>query len=194
MKNLSLIACVNLENVIGLKSKPYDLPYRISSDLKRFKELTTGHRIVMGMNTFCSMKFKFPLGLPKRQNVVVTRKTKETYPLNSDEETQLCFIGQNTQFPQCLELFKDEPEVFIIGGGEIYDQTIKMASKLYLTIVYDKLSEKPKFDEDDMILFPEQKNDDWREIEKTEPMIDEKTGLVFSYVTFERISKFRLIQ
>ena len=185
MKNISLIACISLDNVIGVKDVE-GLPYRISTDLKRFKELTTGHTIIMGSKTYDSIGSK---PLPNRQNVVISRNVEETHILDISFHKPLCFIGQNMEFPGCLRIFKNDPEVFIIGGGEIYAQTIDLASKLYLTIVVDNFSKNSKFkhiDENDKILFPEVKMSDWNETFISEIFFDEKSGLYFYYQNFER--------
>ena len=185
MKNISLITCISLDNVIGI-SNVEGLPYRISADLKRFKELTTGHTIIMGSKTYDSIGSK---PLPNRQNVVITRNVEETHILDISFHKQLCFIGQNMKFPGCLRIFKNEPEVFIIGGGEIYAQTINLASKLYLTIVVDNFSKNEKFkhiDKNDRILFPEFKMIEWNETFISETFQDAKSGYYFYYKTYER--------
>ena len=97
---LSIIAAVARNGAIGYKNK---LLYRLKGDMKRFKELTTNHTIIMGKNTFLSL----PKGaLPNRRNIVLTRK---------DEHFEGCETFHSID--EALEACKTENEVFIIGGA-----------------------------------------------------------------------------
>ena len=117
MKNLSIIAAVARNNAIG---KGGDLLCHLSADLQRFKALTTQHTIIMGRRTFESL----PKGaLPNRRNIVVTRNPAFSAP---GVETFL-------SLEDALWAAKDDGEVFVIGGEQIYRETIAMASRLYLT-------------------------------------------------------------
>lgn len=112
---LIIIAAVNKKRVIGREGK---LPWSIPEDLKRFKELTTGHTILMGRKTFESIGKP----LPNRQNVVLSSKRikgVETY----------------TSLELALDVLHNEDIVFVIGGGEIYSQTLTRANEIFLTIV-----------------------------------------------------------
>lgn len=126
------------------------LLWHIPEDLKRFKNITSGHAIIMGRKTFESIGRP----LPNRTNIVVT----------SDKS----FIAENctichTIEDALIEAKKIEPEeVFIIGGGQVYNQTINLADKLYLTIV------EGEFEAD--AFFPDYSN--FKEI-KEEPGSDE---------------------
>ncbi len=118
---ISIIAAIASGNrALG---KDNNLIYKIPEDLKRFKELTSGHIIIMGRKTFESIG----KALPNRTNIVVTHDPN--------------FSGENVVVTHSLdealrlaELRGDE-EVFIIGGGQIYQEAINKADKLYLTIV-----------------------------------------------------------
>lgn len=117
---LSIIAAVARNGAIGYKNK---LLYRLKGDMKRFKELTTNHTIIMGKNTFLSL----PKGaLPNRRNIVLTRK---------DEHFEGCETFHSID--KALEACKTENEVFIIGGAMLYSMAIDKADKLYITEVYD---------------------------------------------------------
>jgi dihydrofolate reductase len=103
--------------VIGAEGK---LPWHIPEDLQRFKALTTGHTIIMGRKTFESIGRP----LPKRTNIVVTR----------DSQWQAEGVAVAPSIEAALQKALGD-EAFIIGGGEIYEQTVDQADRLYLTLV-----------------------------------------------------------
>ena len=116
---LIIIAALNRKRVIGKDGK---LPWHISEDLKRFKRLTLGHTVLMGRKTYDSMGKP----LAERRNVVLTTGSLagvETYPN----------IGI------ALDALKEEAKVFIIGGGQLYEQFLEHADELHLTIVDNDL-------------------------------------------------------
>lgn len=121
---LSHIAAIAKNKVIGVDG---DLPWNIPEDMKFFRTKTSGHIIVMGRKTFES----FPKPLKNRLHVVITRqqdyKAPEGVHVYSSIEEALKFC--ETQVDQWGE------EVFIIGGGEIYKQTLDKADQLYLTLI-----------------------------------------------------------
>ncbi|HTP79911.1 MAG TPA: dihydrofolate reductase [Bacteroidota bacterium] len=112
---LILIAALNRKRVIGIGGK---LPWHISEDLKRFRQLTTGHVVLMGRRTFESLGKP----LPRRRNVVLTSRALpgvETYPT----------------LASALEALRNEETVFVIGGGKVFNETLALADELKLTIV-----------------------------------------------------------
>mgnify|MGYP003393249244 CR=1 FL=1 len=116
---ISMIAAIASGNrALG---KNGDLIYKIPEDLKRFKEITSGHPIIMGRKTFESIGRP----LPNRVNIVITR------------DPNFSVEGVNTvhSLDEALRQAQGDDEVFIIGGGQIYNEAIKKADKLYLTIV-----------------------------------------------------------
>lgn len=115
---ISLIVAMSKNHVIGINN---ELPWHIPGDLARFKELTTNHTIIIGRKTHESIGKL----LPNRRTIVVSRT------LNPKEHE----FDVVSSIEQALELCKDEDEVFIAGGGEIYKETLKIAEVLYLTIV-----------------------------------------------------------
>ena len=119
---LSIIACISQNNrAIGYQNR---LLYHIKSDLTRFRELTTGHTIIMGRKTYESL----PNGaLPHRRNIVVSRSMKEM---------EGCEVYPNLDAALKAAEGKTE-ETFIIGGESIYRQSLPAARKLYLTVVDD---------------------------------------------------------
>ena len=116
---LTIIAAASTNNVIGFNNK---LIWNIPNDLKRFKELTLGHSVIMGRKTFESL----PNPLPKRRNIIVTKN--KDYSRNGIEVT--------SNIEDAIDLCKSDSQPFIIGGGEIYSQTIEIVDKIELTRVF----------------------------------------------------------
>ncbi len=135
---MNIIVAVAENNVIGCHNK---LIWHISEDLKRFKRLTTGHPIIMGRKTYDSIG----RALPNRLNVVISR--------NADLKIEGCEVVGSLD--EALKLTEGQ-DPFVIGGGEIYRQALPLATKLYLTKVY----QSPDGD----TLFPEIKEGEWNEI------------------------------
>ena len=131
---LSHIAALGKNKVIGSKGS---LPWHLPEDLKFFRQKTLGHIIVMGRKTFES--FKKPL--EDRLHVVVTRK--KNYPVSEKIEV---FNNIESAFGFCAsQSQKWGEEVFIIGGGEIYKQTLDYAHRLYLTLIDDEFDGDTKY-------------------------------------------------
>lgn len=116
---ISIIAAIDEKRGIG---KAGQLPWHISEDLKRFKQITSGHTVIMGRKTFESIGKP----LPNRVNIVITSQTQN---MNSTSE-DLIFVNS---LEKALEKAKDD--VFIIGGGQVYAESIAKADKLYLTLI-----------------------------------------------------------
>ena len=122
---ITIIVAIAENGAIGYKN---ELLYRISADLKRFKALTTGHTVLMGRKTFLSL----PKGaLPNRRNVVLTR----------DSSIQFEGAETFTSIDSVLASVREDEQLFIIGGAEIYKQTMAIADKLEVTLVHDVPSE-----------------------------------------------------
>ena len=121
---ISLIVAVAEDRAIGDKG---NLLWHLSSDLKRFKAITTGHTIIMGRKTYDSL----PNGaLPNRRNIVISRQLKSL----KDAEVY-------SDIDEALKATSDEDTVYIIGGGEIYNKTFPLAEELHLTLVYKSYPE-----------------------------------------------------
>ena len=119
---ISMIAAIASKNrAIG---KNNELIYHISEDLQRFKKITSGHIVIMGRKTFESIGKV----LPNRINIVVTRN------LNFQAENVIVTHSLDEAL-RLAELKSPDDEVFVIGGGQIYEEAISKADKLYLTIV-----------------------------------------------------------
>ena len=167
---LSIIACISKTNrAIGYQNR---LLYHIKSDLTRFRELTTGHTIIMGRKTYESL----PNGaLPHRRNIVVSRSLKEM---------EGCEVYPNLE--AALKAAEGEfGETFIIGGESIYRQSLPAARKLYLTVVDDTeinnnaaANDAPQQAD---AFFPEINPEEWELIEKE---MRNENGLSFSFLTY----------
>jgi len=120
---VNIIAAIGKNRELGKDNK---LLWYIPEDFKRFKDLTSGHTVIMGRKTYESLPEKFR-PLPNRVNVVVTRNVNF-----KAEGVTVCH-----SIEEALQFAKQEktPEIFIIGGASIYEQGIKYADKLYLTLV-----------------------------------------------------------
>ncbi len=162
MYKVALIAAVAQNNAIGINNK---LIYWLPNDLKRFKELTTGHTIIMGSNTFRSL----PKGaLPNRRNIVLSRKESE-------------FAGAEhfTSLEEALANCIDEEIVYIIGGEQLYKTALPIADILCLTEVKDTPAQADAF-------FPAFDKKEWEVIEQTDYTADEKHSHDYSFITYLR--------
>lgn len=158
---ISIIVAIAANRAIGADNS---LLCRLSNDMKRFKELTTGHTIIMGRKTFESL----PKGaLPNRKNVVVSRS--RCVPFENCE----IFDDLTT----AIEQHKDDPEVFIIGGGQIYEQTLPYADKLYVTYIHHAFDNADTF-------FPVIDTDIWVLTSNEDHPADEKNTYPYSFQTY----------
>ena len=159
---ISIIVAIAENYAIG---KNNDLLWHLPNDLKRFKELTTGHKIVMGKNTYLSLP-KRPL--PNRENIVITDIAGELF----DGATTVYSIDQ------AIALIGKDEEAFIIGGGMIYRQFLPLADRLYLTKVHHS------FDAD--VYFPEIDYSKWDEISCEHYQGNENNVYDYSYLILDR--------
>lgn len=159
---ISLVAAAADNNVIG---KNNTLPWRMPADMKFFMNLTMGHTVVMGRKTYESMGRP----LPKRKNVVITR--------NKDFKAEGCIVVSSLQ--EMKELCKEDGEVFIIGGAEIYKLSMKLADKIYLTRIHGDFEGDAHF--------PEIHADIWAETSKTGYLADEKNPYPYTFLVYSRI-------
>ena len=135
MKNIKI--AINYNNAIV---KNNQLLYHISEDLKHFKILTTGHKIIMGTKTFLSLPDTKPL--VGRDNIILTRNKKDfvdkiasTHPYRTFDNLIVC-----TDLQDLINTYKDsKEEIFVIGGSEIYNQFLPYANRIYLTQIKDNL-------------------------------------------------------
>lgn len=159
---ISLIVAVAEDRAIGDKG---NLLWHLSSDLKRFKAITTGHTIIMGRKTYDSL----PNGaLPNRRNIVISKQLKSL----KDAEVY-------SDIDEALKATADEDIVYIIGGGEIYNKTFPLAEELHLTLVHKSYPEADT-------RFPEWKLTDWNILKQEQIGQDEKNELDSVYYHLTR--------
>lgn len=157
---ISIIAAVARNRAIG---KDNNLIYRLPNDLKRFKQLTTGNTIIMGRKTFESL----PKGaLPNRRNIVLTR-------------SDATFAGCDTyrSLDEALKNCADNEDIYIIGGGSIYAQSMEMADRLCLTEIDDTPEEADTF-------FPDYS--EWHETWRENHDKDERHEHKYAFVNYEK--------
>jgi len=128
---VSIIAIVAKNRAIGYKNK---LLYNIPEDMKHFKEITTGHVVIMGENTFHSMNDR---PLSQRTNIILT--------LDPHFSAANCLIAHSMEEAITMAKAQNQGEFFFIGGGQIYKQALPLADKLYLTIVDDEPTQADTF-------------------------------------------------
>ena len=115
---VNIIVCVNNKNCIG---KDNNLLCYLPSDLKNFKKITSGNVVIMGRKTFESLGSK---PLPKRKNIVITR---------SDVEFEGVFTAHSLE--EAVSMAEGDEEIFIMGGAQIYAQSLDIADRMYITRV-----------------------------------------------------------
>jgi len=155
---ISLIAALGKNNVIGVDNK---LPWKLSADLKRFKAITSGKPVIMGRKTFESIGRP----LPNRTNIIITR--------DKNYRADGCVIVNSAE--EALNAAKENEEVMIIGGAQIYAEFLPKANKMYLTVI------EKEFEGD--AYFPEYNDHEWKIIHKED---HEDDGLRYSFVDLER--------
>ena len=158
---ITIIVAAGENNAIG---KDNDLIWHLSDDLKRFKSLTNGHHIIMGRKTFES----FPKPLPNRTHIVITRQSDYQAP-------EGVIIVNNLE--DALDAARRDPQPFIIGGGEIYKQSMAIANKLEITRVHHSFENADTF-------FPEIDKNIWKEISREERKKDDKHAYDFTFLTY----------
>ncbi len=164
MMKISLIAAVAANNAIG---KNNELLWHLPADFKHFKNTTSGHFILMGRKTFES----FPKPLPNRTHLIVTRQKEYPVPEN-------CFAFQTIEDALEFSKSKNQETLYIIGGAEIYKQTLSIADELIITHV------KAAFDGADAF-FPEIPSE-WDIFSEEIHKSDEKNKYDFTIITYRK--------
>jgi dihydrofolate reductase len=162
---LSIIAAISDNGVIGRNG---DLPWRQSADLKRLKALTMGHHMIMGRKTFETLEKV----LPGRTIVVVTRQP--------DFAPEGVVVVRS--IPEAVERVAGDPEPFIAGGAEIYQQSLHIADRMYLTRVHADLEGDTFFPEFDDVA-------EWKLIDAEHFEADEKNQYPYTFLTYERVGR-----
>ena len=163
MSEISIVAAVADNYAIGKGNK---LPWHLPADLKHFRELTTGHAVVMGKRTFESL----PNGpLPNRRNVVLTSVMSEGVNEGYFEADSL---------EDAFYLCEKEEKIFIVGGAAVYRQSLEIADSLYITWVHHEFSAD--------IYFPEVDFSKWEEVSRQDLPADDKNPYPYSFVHYKR--------
>lgn len=161
---ISIIAAMGKNRVIG---KDNQLMWSLPQELQYFKKTTMGHHLIMGRKTFES----YPKVLPGRVSIVVTSNPQLKLPLE---------IIRAASIEDALSLaqYEGEEEVFIIGGANVYAQTIDQADRLYLTVV--------DFEEEGDAYFPEFDEAAFQEVSQTHVAKDDKNPYAWTAFVFDR--------
>jgi len=139
---ISLLVAMDEKRGIGVNNR---LPWRLPSDLKRFRALTMGHHLIVGRKTFESIG----RSLPGRQMIIVTRQ--------AGCQAEGCLIAHSVEGAVNLARARGESEVFICGGAEIYAQALPFAQRIYLTLVHAEVEADTFFPEWDEEMWVEEK-------------------------------------
>ncbi|WP_350290408.1 dihydrofolate reductase [uncultured Croceitalea sp.] len=162
MSKLIIIAAAAENNALGINN---DLPWHLPDDFKRFKSLTTGHKIIMGRKTLES----FPKALPNREHIVITRDKKYQPKFK-------CTLVNSIE--AAIALTTDDEQAYIIGGGEIYKQSLEFATHIELTRVHANI-EADTF-------FPEVNLNEWLLVKEEYHAKDDRHEYDFTYLTYKR--------
>lgn len=163
---LSHIVAASENNVIGVRN---GLPWKLSNDFKYFKNKTWAMPVIMGRRTFESMN----KALPGRINIVLTKKT--------DWHPEDIFIVNNLEDAFRQARNTEAKEIFVIGGGKIFEQTVDLISRIYLTRVHTTV-------EGDTF-YPEISLDKWKLISEESFSADEKNNFPHTFEVWEKLDK-----
>lgn len=158
---ISLIAALAENRVIGINNA---LPWRLPNDLRHFRRLTTGHAVVMGRKNYESIGKP----LPDRTNIVVTRNPRYLAPG--------CIVVHS--LAEAIAAAGADPEIFVIGGAEIYTQALPIAQRMYLTLVHAEVRGDAWFPAFDW--------DAWRITSREDHAPDAHHAHAYSFLTLER--------
>jgi dihydrofolate reductase len=148
--------------VIGVNNT---LPWRLPADLRHFRRVTTGHHVIMGRRNYESIGKP----LPDRTNIVITR--------NHSFHAPGCLVKHSLE--DALAYAQNDPEVFVIGGAEIYRQALDRVDRLYLTLVHAKVQGDT--------YFPPIDEKHWQEISRERHEPDERNPHACTFLVYDRI-------
>jgi dihydrofolate reductase (trimethoprim resistance protein) len=158
---VSLIVAMDKNRVIGNNN---DIPWRLPRDWEYVKKITIGHPIVLGRKNYESIG----KALSKRRKIVLTRDRHLSY-----EGSEMAHSVH-----EVLELCKDEKEIFIFGGEEIYKLFLPKVEKMYITKIHEEFQGDT--------FFPEVNLEDWNEVSFKKGIIDEKNPYKYDFLVYER--------
>lgn len=158
---IALVAAMDKNRLIGANNK---LPWHLPADLAHFKKVTLHKPVVMGRKTFESIGRP----LPNRRNIIISR--------NANYSAEGCEVFSSLE--AVLDALHNEPEIMIIGGGQLFDEILPRADILYLTII------DAKFDGD--VYFPDWNANEWQESESQAYAADDKNNYAMNFITLVR--------
>jgi len=158
---LELVVAVDEQGGIG---KNNQLLWHLPADLKRFKEITTGHPIIMGRKTYDSIG----RALPNRRNMVISR------------QADLCIEGVEiaNSLTDAIDLVANENKAFIIGGAEIFKQAMPFISTIHFTIVHHSFEADTFFESPSLST--------WEAIETETHQADDKNAYSYTFITYKK--------
>ncbi|WP_375447696.1 dihydrofolate reductase [uncultured Fibrella sp.] len=171
---ISLIAAMAQNRIIGrdrADGRP-DLPWHLPDDFAYFKQKTSGHAIIMGRKSLDALGKP----LPKRTNIVITRNPD----FRADGVIVVNTLNAALQAAEEAEANHDQPELFVIGGAEIYALALPVANRIYLTEIqrtYEGNAAFPEFDKAE-----------WREVSRNPHPADDRHEAAFDFVVYEKRS------
>lgn len=163
---VSAIVAAAENNVIGSDN---EIPWYLPTDLKYFKKTTLNHHVIMGRKSFQSIGNP----LPKRTNIIVTR---DPFFMASG-----CAVVHSIEEALKMAKANGEEEAFIIGGGQIYRQSMHLLDKIYLTEVHATVEGE--------VFFPAINEQEWREVSREPHPADERNEHPFTFRVLERVQK-----
>ncbi len=162
---IALIAAMTRNRVIG---KDNDLPWKLPDDMKFFQQQTKGHVVIMGRKNYDSLPPKFK-PLPNRTNVILTRQ--------ENFKAEGCVVVSGLEEALDFARSSGEDEVYVIGGGEVYNQALSQSNRIYLTEIDTELSGDT--------FFPAL-GAEWKEVSRRHHPADERHSYAFDFVTYEK--------
>ncbi len=168
---LSILVAMAENRVIGRDNQ---LPWRLSADLKRFKQLTTGQTIIMGRRTYQSIGRP----LPNRRTIVVSRNPDfhaEGVEVAASLDAAIALAQRTAYVPLAAN---SQSEVFVVGGHELFRLALPRADRLYLTLVHAQVPGD--------VYFPEFNADDWQLTGAEHHPADAKNDWPFSFLLYTR--------
>lgn len=156
-----IVAAAAENNALG---KDNDLPWHLPDDFRHFKQLTSGHHIIMGRKTFES----FPSPLPNRTHIVISRQ--------ADYNPEGCIVVSSLQ--EAYNRVPDGEDAYVIGGGQIFALAMADADRIELTRVHTEIEAD--------VFFPEIDFDQWTLSREAWHAADERHAFAFTFQTWER--------
>lgn len=163
---VSIIVAADEASGIGYRGR---VPWHLSADLKRFKNLTMGHHVVMGRKTFESIG----KALPGRTNIVITRQL--------DFEAEDVIAVGSLEEALSIARMAGEREAFILGGAQIFQQSLDIADQIYYTLVHTRSGADT--------FFPELDEADWEEDLISEHPADENNDFPYDFYAIQKVSR-----